>query len=156
MEHLVSFGRGDDGPLPASGVRLGRGSAQFRTVAVGDMAGPDDVQSVHLNNERPCLELSYRGVGAGVYCVYWISSPGSASLPLEAWILECSGMPLLLLVLDMGLPVLGACVKCLYGIADAFYITLLFIVRTLLYVTGVPGSWRIFRFILGAGVSLIL
>ena len=49
--HLVRASISADGPLPASGVRLGRGSAQFRTVAVGDMGGPDDVQSVHLNKD---------------------------------------------------------------------------------------------------------
>ena len=82
MEHLVFFGRGDDGPLPASGVRLGRGSAQFRTVAVGDMAGPDDVQSVHLNKDASVSGIISQRLGRRLDIVARLSLSTSRSLDL--------------------------------------------------------------------------
>ena len=63
------------GPMPASSLRFGRGSAQFKMVALGgavggklpyDISGSDDGQSVHLYKDASVLGSLCRDVGFGV------------------------------------------------------------------------------------------
>ena len=128
--------------MPASGLRLGRGSAQFRMVALGgsvvgtlryDISGSDDAQWVHLYEDASVsgVTMQRRGLGCVLPVLDSIARHGPShtrSLELAAqWNAVGSAGPCgplsradLAISPGMGLPVFGACVKPLYDSVVAF------------------------------------
>ena len=131
-----------DGPLPASGVRLCLGSAQFKTVAVegpvvgklrADIAGSNDGQSVHLYKDTSVSGIILQR--CRLRCVlsvmdsiarhdFSVSRSLELGVQWDVFVAACPCAPLcradLAISLDLGLPVFGACVRSLYDSMNAF------------------------------------
>ena len=128
--------------MPSSGLRLGRGSAQFRMVALGgpvvgklryDISCSDDGQSVHLYEDGSVSGVIMQR--RGLRCVLAIldstvrHGPSHTSSPELAaqWNAVGGAGPCgplcwadLAIPPGMGLPVFGACVKSMYDTVVAF------------------------------------